>query len=304
MANKFREEDHPRAKDGKFTKKGSGESSNPKDLQKDVPDPGAQGNITESSDARQLQRDPLLKKYGMNDDIIAKQKAIDEQVKETKNPVKNKEAFDYADSIIEVSVEKDKTITPLIQGICQKFGGENFGIDFRIKSRESLARKISDKIEKKPQINFEELKQDIKDSLRFTSIAPTENFTEHVQYVVNELTSQGFTVTKQKNNFTSPGYKDINMNFMDKDGFVFELQFNTYEGIKAKEGFEKKDGIWQKRNDGIRSSHFYYEQNRVIDPNTQDEELNERKRYLDYMTEKIWEEVPIPKNIERIKNMK
>ena len=57
MANKFREEDHPRAKDGKFTKKGSGESSNPKDLQRDVPELGAQGNITESSDARQLIKD-------------------------------------------------------------------------------------------------------------------------------------------------------------------------------------------------------------------------------------------------------
>lgn len=57
MANKFREEDHPRAKDGKFTKKGSGESSNPKDLQRDVPDSGASEQVSESDNPRQLQKD-------------------------------------------------------------------------------------------------------------------------------------------------------------------------------------------------------------------------------------------------------
>lgn len=72
----------------------------------------------------------------------------------------------------------------------------------------------------------------------------------------------------------------------------------------SKQGFEKKDGIWKKRNDGIRPSHFYYEQNRIIDSKSTSLEDQERKRYLDYMTEKIWEEVPIPKNIERIKNLK
>lgn len=34
--NNFNEKDHPRANDGKFTSKGAGESSNPKDLQKDI----------------------------------------------------------------------------------------------------------------------------------------------------------------------------------------------------------------------------------------------------------------------------
>lgn len=34
--NNFNEKDHPRASDGKFTSKGAGESSNPKDLQKDI----------------------------------------------------------------------------------------------------------------------------------------------------------------------------------------------------------------------------------------------------------------------------
>ena len=54
MANKFREEEHPRDDDGKFTKKGAGESSNAQGLQKDVPDMPNNSVITESENPRQL----------------------------------------------------------------------------------------------------------------------------------------------------------------------------------------------------------------------------------------------------------
>ena len=55
--NRFNEQDHPRDETGKFIDKGAGESSNAQALIKDIPDLGAQDNITESSDARQLQRE-------------------------------------------------------------------------------------------------------------------------------------------------------------------------------------------------------------------------------------------------------
>lgn len=65
----FNEQDHPRASDGKFTSKG-GESSNPKDLQKDV-------EVKESSNKKMGQNDIESKAYEMlkggakEEDVVA-----------------------------------------------------------------------------------------------------------------------------------------------------------------------------------------------------------------------------------------
>ena len=247
----------------------------------------------------------LMKKYDLTKKDIEYNQKLDFEAagKQTPAPVNHKEAFTVAKTKYNQSIEKDKLITPIVVEICHSFGGEMVGLEYKIKREDSLARKISAYLDK--GLTISEAIKDISDSLRFTSVIKADRFTEHVKNVCGELEKKGFKISKIKNNFIdkngkpSKGYKDMNLNFTDKSGFAFELQFNTPEGMKAKEGLEKKkDGTWGKRADGAMSSHFYYEQSRVLDPN--DVKNKERLNYFAYMTEKIWQDVPIPSGVETI----
>lgn len=247
----------------------------------------------------------LEDKHGMTPEIIERNRKLDDEAKPNPAPVNHEEAYGASRALIQVATKKSKTITPMVQEICESLGGEMVGLEFQLKSEKSLARKISSGMDEGSTLDG--AVSDISDALRFTSVIDADHFTEHATRVMQELEKRGFKITKCKNRFIgddgrpSAGYKDLNLNFTDESGFTFELQFNTPEGMKAKEGLEKVDGKWTSRTDGVKTSHFYYEQRRVLDENNPDNE--ERIRYLDYMTEKIWQDVPIPKGIENIESI-
>lgn len=118
-------------------------------------------------------------------------------------------------------------------------GAEMYGLDNRLKTHGSIARKIdTDSLEK--DLPIESAARGIKDANRYTSLADDNNFVSSYNNVKRSLESKGYTEVKCKNYFDlyNQGlakHKQVTSVFRDKDGNEFEIQFQTPSSIKAKE---------------------------------------------------------------------
>ena len=108
------------------------------------------------------------------------------------------------------------------------------GLDYRIKSQDSLERKLRDKAEEK-NIFISDYAKKVTDVIRYTSVANNKNFTEEYFKTVESLKKKKYTQVEVTNTFSGTGsYKGVNTLMKSKDGYVFELQFHTPESLKAK----------------------------------------------------------------------
>ncbi|WP_374352185.1 hypothetical protein, partial [Chitinimonas sp.] len=110
-----------------------------------------------------------------------------------------------------------------------------YALDFRLKSPESLLRKIeTDSMVK--GISVSEAAADIGDALRYTMILPEESFSQSVMSTLNHLDASGAQILKLKNTFVEgASYKGINSNFLTAEGQVVELQFHTEPSFAVKQ---------------------------------------------------------------------
>jgi len=117
-------------------------------------------------------------------------------------------------------------------------GGEMLGLLYRLKSVESLARKIAD-----------QTGVPVNDSLRYTMSFNETSFTAGTKATMANLQGEGYQLTALRNTFKEgQPYKGINSTYLTPDGQMFELQFHTPES------FRMKDVI----------NHPLYEQQRVL----------------------------------------
>jgi|GEM_PF-1926840 hypothetical protein len=191
------------------------------------------------------------------------------------------EAELYADYKLKHINKIEPEITKFLKDVSNSENSELFGLDYRIKTKESLIRKIiSDSKEK--GITAKETTNQINDILRYTMINDDESFTYKYFRIVEKMKEKGYNVIRVKNTFVDGvTYKGINTLVKSKSGDIFELQFHTPESIKVKEN----------------ELHKLYEKQRLLD-------RNKDKKKWDSLTEemiKISNTVPIPKNVERIK---
>jgi hypothetical protein len=114
---------------------------------------------------------------------------------------------------------------PDLSALAKASGGKQEGLEYRLKTKESLARKLE-------TTNPE----NINDSLRYTITYPSENIGAGANKVMKQLEDAGYTKVKVKNTF-KPGspYKGINTTFKTPDGQPFELQFHTPESFNTKQ---------------------------------------------------------------------
>ena len=191
------------------------------------------------------------------------------------------EARKEADKLISKFKGLEPKVTKDLQKIANDAGGKMFGLEYNLKSKESLTRKImSDAIEKK--IGFSEASLEIKDVLRYTIIYDDSSIAKKYFDTVEELKSSGYNVVRVKNTFKDGQvYKGINTIVSDSKGNLFELQYHTPNSIAVKEG-------------GL---HELYEKQRKLDP-TRD--FEQYKNLIDEMV-KLSDTIPIPDGIERIK---
>lgn len=186
-----------------------------------------------------------------------------------------------AQKIFERASQKSKTITRSVEDASNSAGGELHGLEHRLKTVDSIERKINKKVDEK-DMSVSDAAASIKDALRYTVIAPTDNFVEMYKGFKDSMAQQGYVETSCDNYFDKFNkgevkHKAIQSNFADTDGYEFEVQFHTPESQDAK---DKKLPLYEER----RSSGV----------------SERRKRELEKQMEDLALNVPDPEGIEYI----
>ena len=168
-------------------------------------------------------------------------------------------------------------ITAGLTAMAEAAGGRMEGLDFRLKARDSLARKLRDKSIDKG-ITQAEYGNKINDAVRYTMLVEPGNYAQTTQRVLDQFRAEGYEVVDDDNTWT-PGaiYKGVNSVMRAPDGTLFELQFHTPQSFDVKMG-----------------QHEDYELMR-------DPERSKEEQYEAYQRMRAnWEGVEVPEGIETV----
>ena len=184
------------------------------------------------------------------------------------------------DAFISRAKAAEPEISRNMQDIKQNVPGSDLpGYDkFRLKTEDSLRRKISTDMLDNPNKSTDEVLSDIKDSVRYTLRMPADGYANDTNAAVDLLKAKGYENVSWKPSWESPGYKGINSAWRDPaTGQVFEVQFHTADSFSAK-----------------MEAHPLYEQWRLPDT------PQWLKDQLDQQQMEIFGRVPLPPGLSRI----
>jgi hypothetical protein len=177
----------------------------------------------------------------------------------------------------------EPTVTKLMQSIATNTKGEFAELDGknsleqRLKSTDSLARKIDADAEKDHGGDREKAANAISDAVRYTLNFEGQNYTDSLETTIDNLGKTGWKVESVKN-FWKAGdpYDGTNIK-LSKDGVKVELQLHTKESHRVKE----------------KDLHDDYEKYRESKNNT------ERRSLWDSMVSKA-QSIPRPENMSKL----
>lgn len=182
-------------------------------------------------------------------------------------------------TLIAVAEKAEKASTAALVDLAKTTGGEMVGLDFRLKSDDSLTRKIFDRAEASGEPP-EDVAKEMKDVLRYTTVFDADAYVAGVKSTVAKLLSTGHKKLKFKNTWgNATGYLGINAVFVTPEGAMFELQFHTAQSFHAKD----------------KGTHALYEEQRRLDPDS------ERYAELEEMQQAIFDAVTRPEGAEKLK---
>jgi hypothetical protein len=125
----------------------------------------------------------------------------------------------------------EPAITDALSGVAKAAGGELVGLEHRLKTEESLSRKLKDKAEK-AGLSPDQVRVD--DALRYTMQVGEDEYTDSIRDAVKKLEDQGIELVELENNWDKgDAYNGVNAVFNQK-GVRFELQFHTPKSSEVK----------------------------------------------------------------------
>ena len=180
-----------------------------------------------------------------------------------------------ANKIFDRSSKIEPRITNDVISVVRNSGCKMYGLEYRLTQPTSMAGKIASDAKEK-NISYKEAANGIKDSIRYTSVSNTKDFVKNYFAIKTDLEKNGYSEIKCKNYFESfkqgkVMHKAVQSTFKDKNGNVFELQFQTPSSQAAKElklplyEERRKAGINEVRAKELESGMLYLA-NRVKDP--------------------------------------
>lgn len=196
---------------------------------------------------------------------------------------RNSEVSILASDIYKRASKKEPKITKDIKQAARIANSRMHGLEHRLKTKESIKRKIeTDSIEKGISVNASA--NDIKDAVRYTTITNDKNFVSSYNILKRAMQSLGYSEVRCKNYFEmykqgAVKHKSVQSVFEDKDGYKFEVQFQTPDSQKAK---DLKVPIYEERRKPGLSK--------------------EREQELEQKMVDLAEKVPYPEDIYKIRS--
>ena len=197
------------------------------------------------------------------------------------------EALSVDDAVIQREarrlIDEAIAVEPEITAFLMSFESENVtlvGLDYRIKSLESLKNKIRKYIFNEG-MSIQEAVNEMHDVLRYTFCISDEKYTEKTLEILEGLQKNNYLFRWFANYWMEKNYKGINtMVHYGKDSdFIFEIQFHTPESFETKNV----------------KTHKYYE---IIRSATATEE---EKQEAQEKNIELFDVVPIPEGAENIR---
>jgi hypothetical protein len=135
-----------------------------------------------------------------------------------------------------IADREQEKITPALRAVeSQDLDRHLIGFDDRLKGRDRIKEKVSDRIEEKNRTPNEAVSL-IPDAIRYTFQYDQANYTKGVWADIERLKGQGFELCKIKNSWSKEEYQGINSQWIEPDtGQRFEVQFHTRISFEAKQ---------------------------------------------------------------------
>ncbi|MEU4348094.1 ATP nucleotide 3'-pyrophosphokinase [Streptomyces sp. NPDC023838] len=183
------------------------------------------------------------------------------------------------DAFIDRAKQAERSISPQVRTAALLSGAELIGFDHRLKSADSLKRKVATSLLEHPGQQVNDALAGISDSVRYTLQWPEGHYTEGVTRAASVLSDWGNDTTKWSNTWgRAKGYKAINSGWRaPRSEHLFEVQFHTPASKYAQE-----------------ATHKLYEEQRL--PGTSPE----RARELQAQQDAIFAAVPVPPGADRL----
>jgi hypothetical protein len=145
------------------------------------------------------------------------------------------EAVAQAKALRERALAIEPSVTRLMADLVAQSGGKLEGLTQRVKSTDSLARKIDADASKEFNGDRAAAAAAVSDAVRYTMLVPESSYTDGLNQTVKTLEAAGFTLRTK--NFWEPGdpYDGANIK-ASKNGIQVELQVHTPTSFKVKEG--------------------------------------------------------------------
>lgn len=173
----------------------------------------------------------------------------------------------------------EKSISPRVRAAAVMSGAELQGFDHRLKSGDSLKRKVATWMKGDDGLTVNKALSEINDSVRYTFVWSSGEYTSGVTRASSLLAAWGDDSTRWSNTWNrTGGYKAVNAAWREPGGHIYEVQFHTPQSKKAQE-----------------TTHKLYEEQRL--PSTPPERVKE----LQAQQAEIFTAVPVPAGAEGLK---
>ncbi|WP_381561533.1 ATP nucleotide 3'-pyrophosphokinase [Streptomyces eurythermus] len=175
--------------------------------------------------------------------------------------------------------EAERSITVDVRAAALASGAELVGFEHRLKSPDSLKRKVATSLKEHPGQNVDTVLARLSDAVRYTLQWPDGAYTDGVTTASAILSAWGNDTTKWSNTWgRASGYKGLNTGWRaPRSGQLFEVQFHTPASKHAQE-----------------VTHLLYEEQRL--PSTSPA----RKKELQAQQDAMFAAVPVPQGADRL----
>jgi 8-oxo-dGTP pyrophosphatase MutT (NUDIX family) len=184
-----------------------------------------------------------------------------------------------ASDLIQRGTAAEPEITRNVSHLVTSNGGRMDSLDFRLKTQDSLERKIRNDVRDTGNTP-EQVGAKIFDVNRYTGIFPEKDYAAGTQAVLDQLRAEGnkLRVKNFWNNDKNP-YQGVNVQITSPSGQQWELQFHTEKSLEAKLG----------------ALHQLYEKQRVLDPS----DVKQRQDYDRQMFHAA-AGIPVPRGVAMV----